>query len=71
MKILIVDDEELIRQVLKEYLSIEGYEIYEASNGEVALKMAKEIDIDFIIMDIMMPKMDGYQAVKEIKKIKN
>ncbi len=71
MKILIVDDEELIRQVLKEYLVLEGYQIYEAENGLKALDIVKENDIDFIIMDIMMPKMDGYQAVKEIKKIKN
>ncbi len=71
MKILVVDDEELIRQVLKEYLSIEGYQIYEAENGIEAISVVKESDIDFIIMDIMMPKMDGYQAIKEIKKIKN
>ena len=71
MKILVVDDEELIRQVLKEYLSIEGYQIYEAENGLEAINVVKEKDVDFIIMDIMMPKMDGYQAIKEIKKIKN
>ncbi len=71
MKILIVDDEELIRQVLKEYLILEKYQIYEAENGLEAIEVFKKNDIDFVIMDIMMPKMDGYQAIKELKKIKN
>ena len=68
MKILVVDDEALIREVIKEYLSLEGYEVDEASNGEEAVKKAFENDYSLIIMDIMMPKMDGYQACKEIKK---
>ncbi len=71
VKILVVDDESLIRDVLKEYLSIEGYEVLEASDGLEALDLVQTHQVDFIIMDIMMPKMDGYQAVKEIKKIKN
>lgn len=71
MNILVVDDEELIREVIKEYLSLENYKVYEAENGLEALKIVKEKKIDFIIMDIMMPKMDGYQAIKEIKKIKD
>ena len=70
MKVLVVDDEELIRQVLKEYLLLENYQVYEASNGLEAIDIVSKVDIDFIIMDIMMPKMDGYQAIKEIKKIK-
>ena len=70
MKVLVVDDEELIRQVLREYLLLEDYQVCEASDGVQAIEVVKKEDIDFIIMDIMMPKMDGYQAVKEIKKIK-
>ncbi len=71
MNILVVDDEKLIRDVLKEYLLLEKYQVFEASNGLEAIQVVMNNSIDFIIMDIMMPKMDGYQAVKEIKKIKN
>lgn len=71
MKVLVVDDEVLIREVLKEYLLLEKYQVYEANDGQEAIDIVLKNDIDFIIMDIMMPKMDGYQAVKEIKKIKN
>lgn len=71
MKILICDDEKLIRDVIKEYLLIEGYETMEAENGNMALDLIKTNDFDLIIMDIMMPKLDGYQAIKEIKKIKD
>ncbi len=68
MNILICDDEKLIRNVIKEYLELENDTIYEAANGYDAIEQCKKHHIDFIIMDIMMPKMDGYQAVKEIKK---
>ena len=71
MKILIVDDEELIRTVIKEYAELEGYEVEEASNGLEAIDKSKENNYDLIIMDIMMPKLDGYQAVKEIQKDKS
>lgn len=67
MKILIVDDETLIRDVIKEYLLLENYEIDEACNGLEAIDKATNNKYDLIIMDIMMPKMDGYQAIKEIK----
>ncbi len=70
MKILICDDEVLIRNVIKEYLLLEHYEVYEASDGEEAINIVSNNNIDLVIMDIMMPKMDGYQAIKEIKKIK-
>ena len=71
MKILIVDDEELIRNVIKEYLILDGYKCDEANDGSVAIKKAKENDYDLIIMDIMMPKTDGFSAIKEIKKNKS
>lgn len=71
MKILIVDDEELIRSVIREYAELEGYEVEEASNGLEAIEKCKENNYDLIIMDIMMPKLDGYQAVKEIQKDKS
>lgn len=69
MKILVCDDETLIRDVIKEYLIMDNYEVLEASNGIEAIEVAKKENIDLVIMDIMMPKMDGYQAIKEIKKI--
>ncbi len=68
MKILVCDDEQLIREVIKEYLSLEGYEVSEAIDGEEAVNKARENDYSLIIMDIMMPNKDGYQACKEIKK---
>ncbi len=71
MRVLIVDDEELIRNVIKEYLVQEKYEVKEASNGEKAVEEVKREDFDIIIMDIMMPKMDGFTACREIKKIKD
>ncbi len=69
MKLLIVDDEAMIRQVLCEYAVFEGYEIDEAEDGMEAIRKCRENKYDLIIMDIMMPKLDGFSAVKEIKKI--
>lgn len=71
MKVLIVDDEEMIRGVLKEYVEFEGGTAYEAADGMQAVRLCKENDFDIILMDVMMPKLDGFSAVKEIKKIKN
>ena len=70
-KILIVDDEDKIREVIKEYAEFSGYEAEEAADGMSAIGMVKLNDYDLIIMDIMMPKLDGFSAVKEIQKIKD
>lgn len=70
MKILVVDDEKLIRDVIREYLINENYEVIEAKDGVEAVKLAEENNIDLIILDIMMPNMDGYTAYKEIRKNK-
>ncbi|MBO7214423.1 MAG: response regulator transcription factor [Clostridia bacterium] len=70
-KLLIVDDEEKIREVIKEYAEFEGYEVLEACDGIEAVKMVKDGDFDLIIMDIMMPKLDGFSAVKELRKVKD
>ena len=67
-KILIVDDEQNIREIIREYAEFEGYETAETNDGMKAVKMAKEDNYDLIIMDVMMPKLDGYSAVKEIRK---
>ena len=65
MKILIVDDEPLIREVIKEYSLIENYEVLEASNGLEAIEKVKTEEIDIIVLDIMMPKRDGISASRE------
>ena len=71
MKVLIVDDEEKIREVLVEYAEFEGYECMQAADGMEAVRLVKENDFDVIIMDVMMPRLDGFSAVKEIKKVKD
>ena len=71
MRVLVVDDEKLIRDVIKEYLLLENMKVDEAENGLQAVDEVKHNDYDIIIMDIMMPKMDGYTACREIKKIKD
>ncbi|MGN1077705.1 MAG: response regulator transcription factor [Candidatus Gallimonas sp.] len=70
MKVLIVDDEEMIRAVLKEYVEFEGGEADEAADGMEAVKKCRENDYDVILMDVMMPRLDGFSAVKEIRKFK-
>lgn len=70
-KILIVDDEQKIREVIREYAEFNGYEVAEAGNGMEAIGLCKLNDYDLIVMDIMMPKLDGFSACKEIRKIKD
>ena len=70
-RILVVDDEPGIREVIREYGEFNGYEIAEAEDGMSAVGLCKLNDYDLIIMDIMMPKLDGFSACKEIKKIKD
>ena len=70
-KLLVVDDEAKIREVIKEYSEFSGYEVTEAADGMSAIGLCKLNDYDLIIMDVMMPKLDGFSSVKEIKKIKD
>lgn len=70
-KLLIVDDEFNIRHVVKEYALANNHDIDEADNGADALRKVAQTDYDVIILDIMMPKMDGFTACREIKKIKD
>lgn len=71
MKILIVDDDKHLRNVIREYAEYENFKVTEAADGLEAIKEVKTKDFDIIVLDIMMPKIDGYQTIKEIKKIKN
>ena len=69
MRLLIVDDEELIRDLIKEYAEDEGYSCDLACDGSEALEKVEENKYDLIIMDVMMPNMDGYTAMKGIREI--
>ncbi len=66
-KILVVDDEK-IREVIKTYAEFEGHTVVEAVDGIDAVEKARDKDFDVIVMDIMMPRLDGFSAYKEIKK---
>ena len=70
-KLLVVDDEDKIREVIKEYAEFSGYEVTEVADGMSAIGLCKLNDYDLIIMDVMMPKLDGFSSVKEIKKFKD
>ena len=70
-KILVVDDEAKIREVIREYGEFEGYQVTEAVDGMDAVNICRDQDFDIIIMDAMMPKLDGFSAVKEIKRTKD
>ncbi|WP_209122527.1 response regulator transcription factor [Alkalihalobacillus sp. BA299] len=69
-KILVVDDEERIRRLLKMYLERENYQVEDAENGEQALDMAINKDYDLILLDIMMPGIDGIEVCQELRKVK-
>lgn len=70
-KILVVDDEEKIRAIIRKYGEFEGYDIAEAKDGMEAVRLCREQDFDVVILDVMMPELDGFSACREIKKIKN
>lgn len=65
--ILIVDDNEKIRKLIEIYLKREGFKIFHGEDGEAALDILDNIKIDLIIADIMMPNMDGYELVEELR----
>ena len=70
-RILIVDDEENIRLIIKKYALFEGYETDEACDGMEAVEKCRKNDYDLIVMDIMMPELDGFSACREIRKYKD
>lgn len=70
-KLLVVDDEIKIREMIKKYANFEGYEVVEAGDGFEAISLCKNDHFDLIIMDVMMPELDGFSAVKEIRKEKD
>lgn len=66
-RILIAEDEERLRKIIKKYLKNEGYTVYEAANGKEAVKLFEEEEVDLILLDVMMPVMDGWMALKIIR----
>ncbi len=70
-KILTVDDEEMIRALIRKYAEFEGHEVVEAADGMKAVELCREQNFDIIIMDIMMPELDGFSACREIRRTKN
>ena len=70
-KMLIVDDEQRLREGLRDYAEFMGYSVTEASDGMEAVMTVRDNDFDIIIMDVMMPRLDGFTACKEIRKIKD
>ncbi|MCD6149233.1 response regulator [bacterium] len=67
-KILIIEDDEILSKTLQEFLSADGFEVAIALNGEIGIKMAEEKNPDLIVLDIILPKKDGYEVIKELKK---
>jgi len=68
--ILVVDDEEKIRELIRKYAEFEGYGIAEAADGMEAVEICRQRDFDLIILDIMMPNLDGFSTCREIFKNK-
>ncbi|MDR0569922.1 MAG: response regulator transcription factor [Clostridiales Family XIII bacterium] len=68
-KLLVVDDEAKIRAVIREYAEFNGFKVSEAADGMSAVSMCREQGFDIVVLDIMMPKLDGFTACKEIKKL--
>lgn len=70
MKIIVIEDEKHIRRIICDYLKNEKFEVVEAENGSTGLEQViKHKDADLVLLDIRMPKMNGYEAIKEIKAI--
>jgi DNA-binding response OmpR family regulator len=69
--ILVVDDEARIRSIIKKYAEFEGHTVTEAADGMEAVHFCRSAEFDIIIMDIMMPELDGFSACREIRKITN
>ena len=69
--ILVVDDEARIRSIIKKYAEFEGHTVIEAGDGMEAVRLCRKDKFDIIIMDIMMPELDGFSACREIRKVSN
>jgi DNA-binding response OmpR family regulator len=70
-RILIIEDEQVIAEVEKDYLEANGYTVEIAASGDVGLNMALHGEYDLILLDLMLPKMDGFEICKQVRKVKN
>lgn len=70
-RVLIVDDEQKIRAVIREYCEFHGYEVEEAKDGMEAVKLCQEQDFGVVILDVMLPRLDGFSACREIRRTKD
>jgi CheY-like chemotaxis protein len=70
MRILVVDDEKDVREVLRDFLEIEGFEVFEAAEGKSALEIARKHSFDVVLTDLSMPGPDGFGVLKEIRRIR-
>ena len=70
-RVLVADDEAEIRELLRLYLEKDGYQVLEAQDGAIALSLMEREEIDMVLLDIMMPKMDGYHVLKKIRENSN
>ena len=68
MKVLVIDDDKEIVELLGIYIQNEGYELEKAYNGKEALSKLNTQEIDLVVLDVMMPEMNGYEIIKEIRK---
>lgn len=68
-RVLIAEDEPKLRRVLKEFFERHGYEVFDAPDGEVAIEMAESVIIDAAILDVMMPKFDGFEVCRALRKV--
>jgi two-component system OmpR family response regulator len=67
-KILVVEDEDILREVIIDYLHEDGYQVLEAADGEIALKLFQSNFVDLVILDIVLPKLDGWSVCRRIRK---
>ena len=70
-RILIIEDEESIAELEKDYLELSGFEVEIENNGETGLKRGMEEDFDLLILDLMLPGVDGFEICKKIREVKN
>ena len=71
MRILVVEDKRSMADLLRRALELEGYSVYLAYDGEEALKLNKSTEIDLIILDVMLPRMDGFEVVRRLREAKS
>ena len=64
--VLVVDDEVRMRRIVRDYLQIKGYAVLEAVDGVEALELLSRRDVDLVLLDVMMPRMDGFETCRRI-----